>query len=174
MENTLKNDDRVVVNRAAVSWAHFLGQEYVPERGQIIVFMNENEKDFKENGREQAIDPTPAVEAAQESSAAPTEVPAEAKTGDVGATQESPEAPAETPAEATEANKGEAPAEATDASKGETPAEATDASKGETPAEATDANKGEAPAEATASPAEAGKKGKKKKPKNLGSQKKTT
>jgi len=48
MENTLKNDDRVVVNRAAVSWAHFLGQEYVPERGQIIVFMNENETKVKE------------------------------------------------------------------------------------------------------------------------------
>ena len=48
MENTLQNDDRVVVNRAAVSWAHFLGQEYVPERGQIIVFMNENEKAAKE------------------------------------------------------------------------------------------------------------------------------
>ena len=40
MENTLTEDDRVVVNRAAVSWAHFLGQEYVPERGQIIVFAN--------------------------------------------------------------------------------------------------------------------------------------
>ncbi|MBR2830991.1 signal peptidase I [Candidatus Saccharibacteria bacterium] len=44
MENTLHNDDRVIVNRAAVSWAHFTGQEYVPERGQIIVFMNEDEK----------------------------------------------------------------------------------------------------------------------------------
>ncbi len=43
MENTLHGDDRVIVNRAAVSWAHFLGQEYVPERGQIIVFMNEDE-----------------------------------------------------------------------------------------------------------------------------------
>lgn len=42
MENTLHNDDRVIVNRAAVSWAHFLGQEYVPERGQIIVFVNED------------------------------------------------------------------------------------------------------------------------------------
>lgn len=42
MENTLHNDDRVIVNRAAVSWAHFLGQEYIPERGQIIVFMNED------------------------------------------------------------------------------------------------------------------------------------
>ena len=48
MENTLQNDDRVVVNRAAVSWAHFLGQEYVPERGQIIVFMNEDEKAVRE------------------------------------------------------------------------------------------------------------------------------
>ena len=43
MENTLHSDDRVIVNRAAVSWAHFVGQEYVPERGQIIVFMNEDE-----------------------------------------------------------------------------------------------------------------------------------
>ena len=48
MENTLQNDDRVVVNRAAVSWAHFLGQEYVPERGQIIVFANADEQKIKE------------------------------------------------------------------------------------------------------------------------------
>lgn len=48
MENTLQNNDRVVVNRAAVSWAHFTGQEYVPERGQIIVFLNEDEKKVEE------------------------------------------------------------------------------------------------------------------------------
>ena len=48
MEDTLHNDDRVIVNRAAVSWAHFLGQEYIPERGQIIVFMNENEASVEE------------------------------------------------------------------------------------------------------------------------------
>ena len=42
MENTLHGDDRVIVNRAAVSWAHFIGNEYVPERGQIIVFLNED------------------------------------------------------------------------------------------------------------------------------------
>lgn len=42
MENTLHNDDRVIVNRAAVSWSHLFGQEYVPERGQIIVFANED------------------------------------------------------------------------------------------------------------------------------------
>ena len=45
MENTLHGDDRVIVNRAAVSWAHFMGQEYVPERGQIIVFLNADEEE---------------------------------------------------------------------------------------------------------------------------------
>ena len=53
MENTLHEDDRVIVNRAAVSWSHFLGQEYVPERGQIIVFLNEDEQkvaEYKEAG----------------------------------------------------------------------------------------------------------------------------
>ena len=53
MENTLQQDDRVIVNRAAVTWAHFLGNEYVPERGQIIVFANEDEtkvKAYKELG----------------------------------------------------------------------------------------------------------------------------
>ena len=44
MENTLHDNDRVVVNRAAVSWSHFLGQEYVPERGQIIVFVNADDE----------------------------------------------------------------------------------------------------------------------------------
>ncbi len=48
MENTLHDDDRVIVNRAAVSWSHFLGQEYIPERGQIIVFLNEDEEKVKE------------------------------------------------------------------------------------------------------------------------------
>jgi signal peptidase I len=40
MENTLHTDDRMIVNRLAVSWAHLRGQEYIPERGQIIVFGN--------------------------------------------------------------------------------------------------------------------------------------
>lgn len=48
MENTLHGNDRVIVNRAAVSWAHFTGNEYIPERGQIIVFMNEDEEKVKE------------------------------------------------------------------------------------------------------------------------------
>ena len=48
MENTLHGDDRVIVNRAAVSWAHFTGNEYVPERGKIIVFLNEDEQKVAE------------------------------------------------------------------------------------------------------------------------------
>lgn len=40
MENTLHDADRVIVNRFPVTWAHFLGEEYVPERGQVIVFAN--------------------------------------------------------------------------------------------------------------------------------------
>lgn len=48
MENTLINDDRVIVNRLVVSLAHFAGNEYLPERGQIIVFANENEEQEKE------------------------------------------------------------------------------------------------------------------------------
>lgn len=48
MENTLLNDDRVIVNRLAVSFEHFSGKEYVPERGQIIVFANKDEEKEKE------------------------------------------------------------------------------------------------------------------------------
>lgn len=40
MENTLHGDDRIIVNRIPVTVSHFLGQEYIPDRGQIIVFAN--------------------------------------------------------------------------------------------------------------------------------------
>lgn len=40
MENTLHGQDRLIVNRAAVSLSHFLGKPYVPKRGQVIVFLN--------------------------------------------------------------------------------------------------------------------------------------
>ena len=57
MENTLHEDDRVIVNRAAVSWSHFIGQEYVPERGQIIVFLNEDDAAKKKYQAEGAVNP---------------------------------------------------------------------------------------------------------------------
>lgn len=40
MENTLHGQDRLIVNRAAVSLSHFLSKPYVPKRGQVIVFLN--------------------------------------------------------------------------------------------------------------------------------------
>lgn len=40
MENTLAEEDRVIVDRLSVSWAHFYGQEYLPKRGQVVVFAN--------------------------------------------------------------------------------------------------------------------------------------
>ena len=43
MEDTLLDGDRVIVNRLAVTMDHFSGEEYVPERGQIIVFANKDE-----------------------------------------------------------------------------------------------------------------------------------
>ena len=40
MENTFHDGDRVIVNRVPVSLAHLAEQEYMPERGQVIVFAN--------------------------------------------------------------------------------------------------------------------------------------
>ncbi|MBQ1344302.1 signal peptidase I [Candidatus Saccharibacteria bacterium] len=40
MENTLHGGDRIIVNRLPVTGAHILEKEYIPERGQIIVFAN--------------------------------------------------------------------------------------------------------------------------------------
>ena len=57
MENTLHGDDRVIVNRAAVSWSHFTGNEYVPERGQIIVFLNEDVEKVAEYKKQGASNP---------------------------------------------------------------------------------------------------------------------
>jgi len=40
MEKTLFTNDRLIVNRIAVTWSQLQNKEYVPERGQIIVFKN--------------------------------------------------------------------------------------------------------------------------------------
>ena len=40
MENTLHSNDRVIVTRVPVTLAHLVEQEYVPKRGEIIVFAN--------------------------------------------------------------------------------------------------------------------------------------
>lgn len=40
METTFYTGDRLIVNRLPVTWAMLQNKEYVPERGQIIVFKN--------------------------------------------------------------------------------------------------------------------------------------
>ena len=40
METTLYTGDRLIVNRLPVTWAQLQNKQYVPERGQIIVFKN--------------------------------------------------------------------------------------------------------------------------------------
>ena len=40
MEPTMYTDDRLIVNRLPVTWSHLFNQEYVPKRGQVIVFKN--------------------------------------------------------------------------------------------------------------------------------------
>ncbi len=40
MEETLHTGDRLIVNRLPVTWAQLQNKQYVPERGQIIVFKN--------------------------------------------------------------------------------------------------------------------------------------
>ncbi|MCL2085396.1 signal peptidase I, partial [Candidatus Saccharibacteria bacterium] len=52
MEETLHPEDRVIVNRLPVSWAHLFGRQYIPKRGQIVVFSNPN---FVAGDRDQFI-----------------------------------------------------------------------------------------------------------------------
>lgn len=40
MENTLYQNDRVIVNRLPVTWAQIKNTPYVPKRGDVIVFEN--------------------------------------------------------------------------------------------------------------------------------------
>lgn len=42
METTLYTNDRLIVNRLPVTWAQLQNKQYVPGRGQIIVFKNPN------------------------------------------------------------------------------------------------------------------------------------
>lgn len=40
MEKTLYTGDRLIVNRLPVTWAQLQNKDYIPERGQVIVFEN--------------------------------------------------------------------------------------------------------------------------------------
>ncbi len=55
MENTLDPNDRIIVNRLVVTGSHLMGQEYLPQRGQIIVFANGG------NSNILTCEPTPGI-----------------------------------------------------------------------------------------------------------------
>jgi signal peptidase I len=40
MEKTMHTGDRLIVNRLPVTWAQLQNKQYVPDRGQVIVFKN--------------------------------------------------------------------------------------------------------------------------------------
>lgn len=40
METTMHTGDRLIVNRIPVTWSQLQNKEYIPERGQVIVFKN--------------------------------------------------------------------------------------------------------------------------------------
>ncbi len=40
MESTMYTGDRLIVNRLPVTWAQLQNKQYIPERGQVIVFKN--------------------------------------------------------------------------------------------------------------------------------------
>lgn len=40
METTMYTGDRLIVNRLPVTWAQLQNKDYIPERGQVIVFKN--------------------------------------------------------------------------------------------------------------------------------------
>ena len=40
METTLYTGDRLIVNRLPVTWTQILNKDYIPDRGQVIVFKN--------------------------------------------------------------------------------------------------------------------------------------
>lgn len=58
MDITLAENDRVIVNRFAVSLAHLNNEEYVPERGQIVVFANIDEEKVAEYQEQGITNPT--------------------------------------------------------------------------------------------------------------------
>ena len=40
MEPTLQQNDRLIVNKVPLTWAHLQGKDWLPERGQVIIFKN--------------------------------------------------------------------------------------------------------------------------------------
>lgn len=55
MENTLSHNDRLIVVKAGVTWANLRGQDYLPDRGDIIIFAKRGTIDPSIGGERQLI-----------------------------------------------------------------------------------------------------------------------
>lgn len=47
MEDTLRDNDRVVINKLGKTWANITGEDYLPERYDVVVFDNPNPRGEK-------------------------------------------------------------------------------------------------------------------------------
>ncbi len=55
MENTLQNNDRLIVWKVPRTWAHITGHQYVPNRGDIIIFNENNLAEFGQPSIKQLV-----------------------------------------------------------------------------------------------------------------------
>ncbi len=55
METTLHNDDKLIIWKVPRSWAHLTGNDYIPARGDIIVFSESGLSQFGQDDTKQLI-----------------------------------------------------------------------------------------------------------------------
>ena len=55
MENTLQNNDRLIVWKVPRTWARLTGSQYVPNRGDIIIFNEDNLAEFGQPSIKQLV-----------------------------------------------------------------------------------------------------------------------
>jgi signal peptidase I len=55
MENTLQNADKLIIWKVPRTWAHITGHQYIPNRGDIIVFSESGLSEFGQEDTKQLI-----------------------------------------------------------------------------------------------------------------------
>lgn len=55
MQNTLQNDDKLIIWKVPRSWAHITGHAYIPNRGDIVVFSENGLSQFGQQDSKQLI-----------------------------------------------------------------------------------------------------------------------
>lgn len=55
MENTLQNQDKLIIWKIPRTWARITGHNYIPQRGEIIVFNESDDIKHEQSGKKQLI-----------------------------------------------------------------------------------------------------------------------